>query len=100
MTLSGHEDWVKSLAFASLPGSGDPILTLASGSQDGTIRLWTIVPAGSLDNVKEPATSNATELGDDLLDAFEASLGEVAGDDGGRQISLKQHLIKIKDGTE
>jgi WD40 repeat protein len=53
-----------------------------------------------LAGAKETEASSSTELGDDLLDAFEASLGDVTGDDGGRQISLKQHLIKIKDGNE
>lgn len=53
-----------------------------------------------MDRVKELEVSESGELGDELLDAFEASLGEIAGDDGGRQISLKQHLIKVKDGIE
>lgn len=41
VSLSGHEDWVKSLAWReSVPD--DNLLVLASGSQDSTIRLWNI----------------------------------------------------------
>jgi elongator complex protein 2 len=36
-------------------------------------------------------------LSDDLLDAFEASLGGVdEGEEGGRQISLKKHMMTVK----
>lgn len=36
--LSGHEDWIKSLAFAIFPN--DSMILLASASQDKYIRLW------------------------------------------------------------
>ena len=45
----------------------------------------------------------ADVLSDELLDSFEASLGEVAeGEEGGRQISMKRHVftIKTKDGRQ
>ncbi|KAJ7276334.1 WD40-repeat-containing domain protein [Mycena haematopus] len=93
--LSGHEDWVRSLAFQNPAAAQDP-LVLASGSQDATIRLWTIEPFtryndSSLDNRPSDA------LSDDLLDAFEASLGELAdAEEGGRQISLKRHILTVK----
>lgn len=62
---------------------------LASGSQDATIRLWNIEP------LKLGLTSGG---GDELLDAFEASLGDMdEGEEGGRQISLKRHIISVKD---
>lgn len=36
-------------------------------------------------------------LGDDLLDAFEASLADpTEGEEGGRQISLKRHILTVK----
>lgn len=36
-------------------------------------------------------------LSDDLLDAFEASLADPAeGEEGGRQISLKRHILTVK----
>ena len=87
--LSGHEDWVKALSFRPLE-AGSECLVLASGSQDGTIRLWNIEP-----RLKTNATNGA--LGDDLLDAFEASLGDTTdAEEGGRQISLKRHIINVK----
>ena len=44
MTLQGHEDWVKDLAFTHFPStiSSRSHLMLASGSQDRYIRLWRI----------------------------------------------------------
>jgi elongator complex protein 2 len=76
-------------------------LILASGSQDGTIRLWN-VEEYSKDSIKrwqcqtdDPASEH---LSNDLLDAFEASLGDLTGaEEGGRQISLKRHILTIKD---
>ncbi|CAL1702353.1 unnamed protein product [Somion occarium] len=92
--LSGHEDWIKSLAFQPPSIKGDPLI-LASGSQDGTIRLWNIEP-----HVRQTSTNDGTvegELSDDLLDAFEASLGDLAdAEEGGRQISLKRHMLTLK----
>jgi len=88
--LPGHEDWVKCLAFQS-PRAETDSLILASGSQDATIRLWNIEPL-KLDL--------ATEGGDELLDSFEASLGDMGeGEEGGRQISLKRHMMSVKDSA-
>ncbi|KAK7695632.1 hypothetical protein QCA50_000268 [Cerrena zonata] len=95
-TLSGHEDWVKALAFQPhLPDQ--ECLLLASGSQDGTIRLWNIEPY-----IKRTTTEDNKneEFSDDLLDAFEASLGELAdAEEGGRQISLKRHILTVKNDS-
>lgn len=39
--------------------------------------------------------------GDDLLDAFEAALGDLQdGQEGGRQISLKRHVLTAKSKTD
>lgn len=64
-------------------------LSLASGSQDATIRLWQITQAAS------KAQGSERDSADELLDAFEASLDDV-GDEGGRQISLKRHTLAVK----
>ncbi|KAF8231867.1 WD40 repeat-like protein [Tricholoma matsutake] len=92
--LSGHEDWVKGLAFLA-PSPGGQALTLASGSQDATIRLWSIE---SLQKDLSTSRSVATDiLSDDLLDTFEASLGDLGeNEEGGRQISLKRHILTVK----
>lgn len=93
-SLPGHEDWIKSLAFQN-DIAGPSSLTLASGSQDGTIRLWNIEPVS-----KAPLGLNQPSdiLSDDLLDSFEAALGEIAeGEEGGRQISMKRHVFVIKN---
>ncbi|KAI6047250.1 WD40-repeat-containing domain protein [Pisolithus marmoratus] len=100
-TLPGHEDWVRALAFRSPPSSdgtaNDDPLVLASGSQDGTIRLWNI------ELVVKPMSStdghcvNGGSSTDELLDAFEASLADpTEGEEGGRQITLKRHIISVK----
>ena len=91
--LAGHEDWVKSLAFKQSTEK-EECLVLASGSQDSTIRLWNVEP------LKKAATEKASQ-GDDLLDAFEASLGDLGeGEEGGRQVSLKRHILTVKANPE
>lgn len=92
--LAGHEDWVKSLSFQA-PSSESQPLILASGSQDATIRLWNIDHWNR--DAPVPKTVTADSLSDELLDAFEASLGDLGeAEEGGRQISLKRHIITIK----
>ncbi|KLO16343.1 WD40 repeat-like protein [Schizopora paradoxa] len=98
-SLSGHEDWVKCLAFQP-DVAGNNTLTLASGSHDGTIRLWNIERL--VKKAAPPlAAANNLVLDDELLDSFEASLGEIAeGEEGGKQISLKRHIITVSSDTE
>ena len=63
---------------------------LASGSQDNTIRLW---------QIRQAPESGKKDATDELLDAFEAALGDLSGDTaeaGGRTISLKQHAIGVR----
>ncbi|KAJ3811945.1 WD40 repeat-like protein [Lentinula aff. lateritia] len=92
--LGGHEDWVRGLAFC--PPEAEGPLVLASGSQDATIRLWNI------EIYKKEMISRPQEgLSDDLLDAFEESLGDFGiADEGGRQISLKRHILSVKSNHE
>ena len=40
-TLQGHTSWVRCIAFSQDSG------LLASGSDDGTVRLWDVTPAGA-----------------------------------------------------
>ncbi|THV08623.1 WD40 repeat-like protein [Dendrothele bispora CBS 962.96] len=95
-TLSGHEDWVRGLDFRTSSDSG--VLILASGSQDATIRLWNIETYKKESLVQGDASKEP--LSDDLLDAFEESLGDFAdAEEGGRQISLKRHIISIKSSS-
>lgn len=74
-------------------------MVLASGSQDSTIRLWNI------DYWKKEVNSSKrnvpTEAIDELLDNFEATLGDIGeNEEGGKQISLKHHIITVKAGTD
>ncbi|PPQ71775.1 hypothetical protein CVT26_007609 [Gymnopilus dilepis] len=97
-TLAGHEDWVRTLAFKPQDTMDSP-LVLASGSQDATIRLWNIEPW------KKTATNDTQCLSSgpisEILDQFEASLGDLGeSEEGGRQISLKQHILTVKTGKE
>ncbi|KAG6890269.1 hypothetical protein C0992_002535 [Termitomyces sp. T32_za158] len=90
--LAGHEDWVKTLDFQNPSTKGQPLL-LASGSQDATIRLWNIEPWSSSTSQK----NQSDNLSDELLDAFEASFSDVGeAEEGGKQISLKRHILTIK----
>ena len=95
-SLTGHEDWVRSLAFRPPPAEGQP-LVLASASQDATIRLWKIE---SLGDERIQSQTSSGELGDELLDNFEASLADIGdAEEGGRQISLKRHILTIKSDS-
>ncbi len=68
---------------------------LASGSQDATIRLWNI------ERRRKILKNAAEDLVDEILDNFEASLGNLGeNEEGGRQISLKHHIMTVKDGPE
>ncbi|KAL0577710.1 Elongator subunit elp2 [Marasmius crinis-equi] len=94
VVLAGHDDWVKSLTFGS---SSTNVLVLASGSQDGTIRLW------NFEKYQKEARNGAagSSLSDALLDAFEESLGDFTdAEEGGRQVSLKRHFLSIKSAAE
>ncbi|KAF7977653.1 hypothetical protein HWV62_3080 [Athelia sp. TMB] len=95
--LSGHEDWVRSLAFRQSSSPSSP-LVLASGSQDGTIRLWNVeVFSKPSKPTQLQGAATIEPLSDDFLDAFEASLGDLAdAEEGGRQISLKRHILTVK----
>lgn len=98
-TLQGHEDWVKCLSFKS-PESGKDTLVLASGSQDATIRLWNIEPFVKSALVSNHDSTNGNGVTDELLDAFEASLMNLEdSEDGGRQISLKRHILTVKHAS-
>ena len=81
-------------AFSSHANLENDHLVLASGSQDGSIRLWNI------DILVKPQTSSGDQSGtgltDALLDAFEASLADPTEEEGGRQITLKRHVISVK----
>jgi elongator complex protein 2 len=75
---------------------------LASGSQDGTIRLWNVESFIKMQVQPQNHTGElGDELSDDLLDAFEASLGDLSAgaEEGGRQISLKRHVLTVKSSS-
>ena len=75
----------------------DPLI-LASGSQDGIIRLWSIeIFSKDLKHQSQSGEDKLRPLSDDLLDDFEASLSDVGdNEEGGRQISLKRHILSVK----
>ncbi|CAE6430910.1 unnamed protein product [Rhizoctonia solani] len=94
LSLEGHEDWIKALSFSPCTSKDDSTLTLASGGQDGYIRLWLIKP-----NTPKPVDPKSTDPTDELLDAFERSLNEVGLDEPGRQLSMREHVFSVR-GSE
>lgn len=94
--MEGHEDWVKCLAFSSFTENEDSSVqsfSLASGSQDGFIRLWAIAPAVA------PLQPDEREGPiDELMDQFEKNL-EIGDDaeEGGKKISNKVHVFSVSD---
>ena len=110
LSLEGHEDWVRSLSFATLPtaiidGKLEPeTVLLASGSQDGYIRLWAIKP-NSIDKQNGPKVDevkpSSNTLNASLLDEFERKLQE--GDGGAmdsKSLSTKVHIINDKNTSK
>lgn len=78
-TLSGHEGWIRSLAFTRETDSADSDLLLASASQDKYIRLWRIHQGREL-----PAAAAAGS--DPALGAFLP----------GKSLSNKAHRFKAE----
>lgn len=85
--LQGHDNWVRSLAFATYTGDDEEAtgtnhtlrhgdLMLASGSQDKYIRLWKLSP--HKEAPKQPKENNNDDnnnngITDDLLQALQES---------------------------
>ena len=44
------------------------------------------------------APLGSSDFSAELLNAFEASLGDMADEEGGRQISTKRHVLAVKEG--
>ncbi|CAO3688448.1 unnamed protein product [Umbelopsis ramanniana] len=111
LALPGHDNWIRSLQFATFtddsnsPGSkasnhtlrrGD--LILASGSQDKYIRLWKVTPEESAAQQSSKGTettgdADGSALTKDMLEALEESVktGE------SMQLSTKAHLFEVFD---
>ena len=90
---------MKSLSFFTSPDArilnGGSHLTLASASQDGYIRLWLI--KALMPFTHSPADSKGVV--DELMDAFEKGLGEIADDtEGGKTITNRSHVLSITEG--
>jgi len=81
-SLSGHESWVRSLAFAEFvhATTGAPYLLLASAAQDRRVRLW-----------KFEATSAKVEHTRHRLDPAELLAQLEANEEG--QLEIEQHAI-------
>jgi len=69
-TLEGHSDWVSALAFS--PGG----LTLASGSLDGTVRIWDL-PTGKCSKMVRDQT-NGVGKWQETLRAYSNSISSIA----------------------
>ncbi|KAJ9119509.1 hypothetical protein QFC22_003217 [Naganishia vaughanmartiniae] len=122
LVLEGHEDWIRSLDFAVFPKLSDgdldspaatPVegedLMLASGSQDGYIRLWRVTElsqsstgAERVGTLAKGKTDESDLLDDDMLDEFERQMtGEAGGTArGGKQLSTKAHVITLGPSSD
>ncbi|KAF9582895.1 Elongator subunit elp2 [Lunasporangiospora selenospora] len=116
LSLQGHDNWVRSLDFATYTkgnnesgqsaGSttksdlhtlheGD--LLLASGSQDKYIRIWRISPVASMESSADMTVTSGSEGG--LTQDMLQSLEEMSR--SGTQLSTKAHLVEVSvDSTE
>ncbi|KAL7415694.1 WD40-repeat-containing domain protein [Mrakia frigida] len=124
LSLEGHLDWVRALDFSPSPppssststssSSSSPDLLLASGSQDGYIRLWSLIPlAPEATKEDSPVASGSggEVLDDEMMDEFERKIakgggeeedsGEGAGGNGVGQVSMKAFTLGVRqrDGS-
>ncbi len=114
--LEGHEDWIRCLSFTNFPSRDDSSsddkedLMLASGSQDGFIRLWRVarlIETGvqgyevEEEMMVQPEAVDDNGLNDQMLDDFERRMtGDVAGGSGTsgqNQLSTKAHIVRVDD---
>ena len=97
LSLEGHEDWVKSLDFCDTgisehDQSTQNVVMLASGSQDGSVRLWKFAIQSNQSATHSPANPS---------DEFERIVSKIQADlstnDG--EISTRAHNFDLhKDG--
>lgn len=107
LTLPGHDDWVRSLDFStafSYPENASDVtsdaaskqLVLASGSQDGSVRLWRIKAHTEHDSKKEGGGAGA-----DAFDRLAKQVEDEASQQGGQtgaSLSNKTHVIESEKG--
>lgn len=97
INLPGHEDWIRSLSFATSTTTSDSLsagdLMLCSGSQDRYLRIWNF---SAHTGFKEKEVTTESDKTESMLDALEESLksGE------GLQLSTKAHVIEVNEGAE
>ncbi|KAG0056478.1 Elongator subunit elp2 [Gryganskiella cystojenkinii] len=111
LSLQGHENWVRSLDFATFTSEDDDEsssnqtgdsrhhtlqegdLLLASGSQDKYIRLWRISGVNSQNDQQQQ--ENGAQAGSDasLTQEMLKSLEEMSK--SGTQLSTKAHMIEV-----
>ncbi|GJJ07345.1 hypothetical protein Clacol_001546 [Clathrus columnatus] len=80
-----HEDWVKALSIIPSQRDSPSQLILASGSQDATIRLWTI-------DLFEKKIHSKT---DELFSSF-ALDDDVVQEEETHRVSPKRHIVSVK----
>lgn len=103
LTLSGHDDWVRSLDFSApfplAKNAAAQVVELASGSQDGSVRLWRLRPYDAQEGVDSTAATPTSSL-----DAFERLAKQVEdeanqnNDATGAPLSNKTHVIGTSRG--
>ncbi|KAF9319376.1 Elongator subunit elp2 [Podila horticola] len=110
LSLQGHDNWVRSLDFATFTKDGtndnstesgasnnsthhhtlqDGDLLLASGSQDKYIRIWRISSVDTNEQTQEAQSGSEGALTQDML----KSLEEMSK--SGTQLSTKAHIIEV-----
>ncbi|KAG0342500.1 Elongator subunit elp2 [Podila horticola] len=110
LSLQGHDNWVRSLDFATFTKDGtndnstesgasnnsthhhtlqDGDLLLASGSQDKYIRIWRISSVDTNEQTQEAQSGSEGALTQDML----KSLEELSK--SGTQLSTKAHIIEV-----
>ncbi len=99
LSLEGHEDWVKSVDLCSTltaDASRNQLdtLMLASGSQDGSVRLWKIAPSLADDADHQPDAAPTSSRADH---DFEQMASKIESDQSTKagEISTRAHPFSV-----
>jgi elongator complex protein 2 len=88
-SITGHSDWVRSLDFCRIQEARTPTLMLATGAQDGTVRLWRVERSSS------SSAASATPSKD--LDEFDRLAMQIEDDKEVETIATKAQTFVCDD---
>lgn len=85
-SIAGHSDWVRSLDFCRVQEAQSSSLMLATGSQDGSVRLWRVE--------KSTSSTSVNTIPSKDLDEFERLAIQIEGNNEEETIATKAQMFQ------